>query len=676
MTNTQLQQMPADLQAARQKAAFKVEDLKKALYGSEVIIHVLDRLRAIIEKEPLMNRADLYYMNREQVIERSLLMHKRILEIAEEEGLSDIEFQGLGLLNEILTPLSLHYSAFIPVIQSQGSDEQVAKWVEPAQKLAIMGCYAQTELGHGSNVQGLRTTATLDTNTDEFIIHSPDITAAKWWIGGLGIAATHCVLQAQLIIDGKSYGPHIFIVPVRSPVDRKPLKGVTVGDIGPKAYDGFSTVDNGFALFDHVRIPRENMLMRFSKVTRDGQYIKPVHDKLSYGSMVKLRVGMVADAGIKLGKAATIAIRYCTVRRQFHSTDSKKGDLEQQVINYSSVQHRLFPLVAISYALLFAGHSVNADFQKMNKQLLNQDASMLPDMHVTTCSLKVWSTRRSTDGQEECRKAMGGHGYSQFSGIGQLFATSVPSNTYEGDNYVLCQQVGRSLLKQLTELVKSGKEIKQDSKSAYLNLLSNDTPHTPYIITNSFDILEPEVQHKIFGLRAARLVADLAQQMKNGRPWADVNMDCWNICFAHAEYNLVKQFNERIIALSKKSPNLAEPLKLLANMFAVSLICQSSLASFLSTGVLRSADLDGIQGQFRHLIKQFADIAVPLTDAYGFTDRELVTSLGVYEGDAYEKYWESVQKNPLNQESGRKSIDAVLFKMLHHGDNLKISAKL
>ncbi|CAO3636620.1 unnamed protein product [Cunninghamella echinulata] len=676
MSNIHLQQMTADLQAARQKATFNVKELQKTLYGNEIILHFVTKLRDIIDKEPLLDKSQLYYMNREQVIEHSLLMHKRIIDIVEEEGLSNLEFQGLVLLNELLTPLGLHYSAFIPVIQSQGTDEQVAKWVEPAQKLAIMGCYAQTELGHGSNVQGLRTTATLDTNTDEFIIHSPDITAAKWWIGGLGIAATHCVLQAQLIIDGKPYGPHIFIVPVRSPVDRKPVKGVTVGDIGPKAYDGFAAVDNGFALFDNVRIPRENMLMRFAKVTRDGQYIKPVHDKLSYGSMVKLRVGMVADAGIKLGKAATIAIRYCTVRRQFHSTDSKKGELEQQVINYSSVQHRLFPLVAISYALLFAGQSVNADFQKMTKQLLKQDASMLPDMHITTCSLKVWSTRRSTDGQEECRKAMGGHGYSQFSGVGQLFATSVPSNTYEGDNYVLCQQVGRSLLKQLSEMVKAGIPLGKDAKSSYLNLLHDDTPHSPYVLKNSFDILEPQVQHHLFGLRAARLVADLAQQMKNGRPWADVNIECWNICFAHAEYNLVKQFNERVVTLSKQSPDLAEPLKLLANTFAVSLICQSSLGSFLSTGTLRSVDLDGIQGQFRQLLHKFATIAVPITDAYGFTDRELVTSLGVYEGNAYEKYWEAVQKNPLNQESGRKSIDAVLFKMLHHGDNLKLSSKL
>lgn len=40
--------------------------------------------------------------------------------------------------------------------------------------------------------------------------------AAKWWIGGLGVMATHAVVQAQLVIDGKSYGPHIFVSPIRS----------------------------------------------------------------------------------------------------------------------------------------------------------------------------------------------------------------------------------------------------------------------------------------------------------------------------------------------------------------------------------------------------------------------------------------------------------------------------
>lgn len=44
------------------------------------------------------------------------------------------------------------------------------------------------------------------------------------------------------------------------------LTGIVVGDIGPKF--GFSEVDNGFLKLTNVRIPRENMLMKFAKVMR------------------------------------------------------------------------------------------------------------------------------------------------------------------------------------------------------------------------------------------------------------------------------------------------------------------------------------------------------------------------------------------------------------------------
>jgi acyl-CoA oxidase len=68
---------------------------------------------------------------------------------------------------------------FVPAIKGQGTEEQQKKWLPMAYKFQIIGCYAQTELGHGSNVQGLETTATFDPNTDEFIMHSPTLTSSK-----------------------------------------------------------------------------------------------------------------------------------------------------------------------------------------------------------------------------------------------------------------------------------------------------------------------------------------------------------------------------------------------------------------------------------------------------------------------------------------------------------------
>ena len=82
--------------------------------------------------------------------------------------------------------MSLHYGAFLPTIMSQGTNEQKFEWLFPAFQMKIIGCLAQTELGHGSNVRALQTTATYDANTEEFVLHSPTLQSLKWWPGGLG----------------------------------------------------------------------------------------------------------------------------------------------------------------------------------------------------------------------------------------------------------------------------------------------------------------------------------------------------------------------------------------------------------------------------------------------------------------------------------------------------------
>lgn len=75
----------------------------------------------------------------------------------------------------------------------------------------------QTELGHGTNVSRLETTATYIPETQEFEIHSPTLTSSKWWIGALGKTATHGVVQAKLILPGgKDMGPHLFFLQLRS----------------------------------------------------------------------------------------------------------------------------------------------------------------------------------------------------------------------------------------------------------------------------------------------------------------------------------------------------------------------------------------------------------------------------------------------------------------------------
>jgi len=75
---------------------------------------------------------------------------------------------------------------------------------------------------------------------------------------------------AWLILDGNDYGPHVFIAPIRDLKTHKPFPGLDIGDIGVKF--GFNMKDNGYLGFTNYKIPRDNLLMKYSSVSKDGEY--------------------------------------------------------------------------------------------------------------------------------------------------------------------------------------------------------------------------------------------------------------------------------------------------------------------------------------------------------------------------------------------------------------------
>ena len=150
-------------------------------------------------------------------------------------------------------------------LSRQSNDEQKAYWLPKVENWEIIGCYGQTELGHGSNVRGIECEARWNPDTKDFTIHSPTLTASKWWNGALGRTANHAIVVAQLMLPDKktgklrSHGPHQFIVQIRDMKTHEPLENIHVGDIGPKF--GYNTMDNGFLLFNKVKIPHQNIVI-------------------------------------------------------------------------------------------------------------------------------------------------------------------------------------------------------------------------------------------------------------------------------------------------------------------------------------------------------------------------------------------------------------------------------
>ena len=552
---------------------------------------------------------------------------------------------------------------FLITLRDQGNEEQHEKFLKPAQAYKYIGCYAQTELGHGSNVRGLETTATWNPDDKTFTIHSPTLTASKWWIGSLGRTANWAVVMAQLVISGKSYGPHPFVVQIRDMKTHEPLENVHVGDIGPKF--GYNTMDNGFLLFNQVKVPHISMLSRFSSVDKNtNKYIRPSSPSLVYGTLTWVRSTIVMQAGSVLARGVTIATRYCAVRRQFQDRDAPEWEKgENQVLNYTTVQIRLLPLLATCYALHFTGkgmmalyganqrkmsQSVDKDSRGTGPEELQSSSDLLADLHATSCGLKSLASSTAVEGLEMCRRACGGHGYSSFSGIGPWYADYLPTATWEGDNYMLTQQVARYLLKSARSVIK-GVEPTNDTTFILSNFLKRQDQGAAFdVLGNDSDIVSA------FAWRSAYLTFEaLKHRDEQKRSWNSLLVNFYSLSRAHSQYMVVKNFYETLSSPSITSELDQETLTLMHKMFRLYALhtLETEASEFYTSSAVTVRQIQLARSSaVMKLLEEIRPHAVKLVDSWDFPDWQLDSSLGRYDGKVYEDmFYRAGELNPLNR---------------------------
>ncbi|PKS08737.1 hypothetical protein jhhlp_004790 [Lomentospora prolificans] len=651
------------LEQERQKSNINVDQLSAFMFTSEVLERNA-KILEILQADPIFDKSQNYFRGRTERIEAALARAKRLRQLSVEHNWTRAEYETANDLIGEPTPYGLHASMFLKTLEEQGTPEQHKLFLEPAQRYEYIGCYAQTELGHGSNVRGLETTATWNPEDKTFTLHSPHLTASKWWIGSLGKAANHAVVVAQLILDGKPRGPHPFVVPIRDLKTHKPLPGVHVGDIGPKF--GYNTMDNGFLLFNKVKVPHINMLARFSAVDpQTSKYMKPANPALVYGTLTYIRSNIVFQSGSVLARGVTIATRYCAVRRQFQDRDAPEGEVgENQVLNYTMVQHRLLPLMAASYALHFTGQSMlnlyNANQKRMAQaraggnstrgpgpEELNPGSDLLADLHAISCALKAFASTTAAEGLEVCRRACGGHGYSAFSGIGSWYADYLPTVTWEGDNYMLTQQVARYLLKS-ARAVLTGKAADNSITRVFKNFIQRRDIGCAFdVLSNDQDLVDA------FAWRVAYLTFDaLRHRDEDKRSWNSLLIDFWRLSTAYAQYLVVKNFSEALQDNKTKTELDPETQALLHKQFELFALhhLTANASEFFSSGAttVRQIELARTKRTLA-LLEEIRPHAIRLVDAWKFPDWQLDSSLGRYDGKVYEDmFHRASQLNPLN----------------------------
>ncbi|UMM15033.1 hypothetical protein L5515_002621 [Caenorhabditis briggsae] len=645
-----------DLTEERASGTFDTNAMAAVIYGSDKFAQRRREISEAISKIPeLADSAPLPFLDRfGKVTEGSRKLSVILENIDKLIDPSSYE-EGLHLYTEVMGmeghPLALHEVMFIPALIAQASDEQQVKWLGRARRREIIGCYAQTEMGHGSNLRALETTATYSPETQEFILHSPTITSLKWWPGALGKSANWAVVVANLIIRDKNYGPHPFMVQLRDEDSHEPLPGITVGDIGPKM--AFNGGDNGFLGFRNYRIPREYLLNRHAKVEADGRYVKPPHAKINHSAMIRVRSHMATGQGALLAHALVIAVRYSAVRRQGYLEDKSR---EVKVLDYQTQQHRLFPSIARAYAFIFCGFETIRLYDQLLIDVQNGNTSGMADLHALTSGLKSVVTYQTGEGIEQARMACGGHGYSMASYISEIYGVAIGGCTYEGENMVMLLQLGRYLVKSI--------EMIQNGKSRELG------PMVAYLAENESEIdlnLGPNEYLKVFEYAARNQTWRATEKFQKLRNSGMSNEKAWNQ--ASVELTRASRLHTRLYIMSTFINHVGSIVDqkvkgVLIDLLNVHVTYEVMDIGIYVQGLLSSNQMDLIRNQLYVSLETIRPNAVSLVDSFQISDMQLRSVLGRRDGNVYENLFKWAKSSPLNKTDVLPSVTQYLKPMM------------
>lgn len=404
------------------------------------------------------------------------------------------------------------------------------------------------------------------------------------------------------------------------------------------AYNG---TDNGYAIFNHVRIPRANLCARYTAVSRTGTYTaSPLSSKLLYGGMLNGRNLIIRNSAFQLAQAATIATRYSVVRTQ--GQRSVPGE-EPSVLSYKLQHYRLLTIIAQAYANIFASNSLRRTYKELLTQQAQGNHEMLPYVHMLMSGLKAWTTQNAADGAEDARKACGGQGYLIISGLPEIVASVTACCTFEGENVVLWKQVSRYLVKGL-----SASSLPRD-----MEYMSAFNPYgSATCAYQGGEFLEVENLVEIFEHRAARMGHEVFEAMAREGGGLRAEEKCavalLGAARAHIEVIVLRCFIGSIPSAASPVRTVLRNLVLLFALTTISSPLSASSASFLEDGYFSRDQISTMRDQTDQLLDRLLPDAVALTDAWNFSDGSLSSAIGCKDGDVYRRIMEWTRQLPIN----------------------------
>jgi acyl-CoA oxidase len=553
---------------------------------------------------------------------------------AEDNGGNIAGFEELVVADPSLQIKSgVQWGLFGAAVLQLGTAEHHEKWLPGIMNLEIPGAFAMTETGHGSDVAAIGTTATYDPETEEFVLHTPFRGAWKDYLGNAALHGIAATVFAQLITNGVNHGVHCFYVPLRDE-NGEFLPGIGGEDDGLKG--GLNGIDNGRLHFDNVRVPRTNLLNRYGDVAPDGTYSSDISSPgrrffTMLGTLVQGRISLDGSAAWASALALYISLTYANQRRQF---DSGAGTDEVVLLDYGKHQRRLLPRLATTYAEIFVHDEFLKKFDGVFSGRSDSDADR-EDLETLAAALKPLSTWHALDTLQEAREACGGAGFlfeNRFTGLRQDLDIYV---TFEGDNNVLLQLVGKRLLTDYAKQFK-GKDARALAAFAVgqtagkvfhgaglrqLGQAVGDLGSTARSVERG---LRADQQLELLAGRVQQMVADIAGRL---RPASKLPRDEAAALFnqnqaelieaarAHGELMQWEAFTDAVNRVT--DPGTKQVLTWLRDLFGLGLI-EKHLAWYLLNGRISTQRGAAVSTYIDRLTARLRPHAQDLVDAFGY----------------------------------------------------------
>ena len=294
------------------------------------------------------------------------------------------------------TGFSLHSDIVANYINNFGSEAQKHYWLTRMASGETVTAIAMTEPGTGSDLQAVRTTAVLD--GDDYIINGSKIFITNGYLCDMAIVV--CKTG-----DSEKGSANLSLVIVEA--DRAGFsKGKPLNKIGMKGQDTCEL------FFDHVRVPKENLL------GMEGMGFMMLMKELAWERML---VAIICQAGAEAALAHTV--QYTKERKAFGKT-------------ISSFQNTRFKLAELRTEIDFCRAYLDRCMQLQLEESLGIDAAAAAKYKISEMFSKVI---------DECLQLHGGYGYMLEYPIARAYLDNRANRIYAGTNEIMKELISRSL---------------------------------------------------------------------------------------------------------------------------------------------------------------------------------------------------------------------------------------